>query len=55
MVLNYYMKNKEALEALRAPAFEEKIIDHVLSQAKITDKEVTVAELYDFSDKKKAA
>ena len=51
MVFNYYMKNKEALEALRAPAFEEKIVDYVLGQAKITDKEVTVAELYDFSEK----
>lgn len=50
MVFNYYMKNKEALEALRAPAFEEKIVDYVLGQAKITDKEVTVAELYDFSE-----
>lgn len=54
MVLNYYMKNKEALEALRAPAFEEKIIDHVLSLAKVENKEVSVAELYDFSDDKKA-
>lgn len=51
MVFNYYMKNKEALEALRAPAFEEKIVDYILGQAKITDKEVTVAELYDFSEK----
>jgi trigger factor len=50
MVFNYYMKNKEALEALRAPAFEEKIVDYILGQAKITDKEVTVAELYDFSE-----
>ena len=48
------MKNKEALEALRAPAFEEKIIDHVLSLAKVENKEVSVAELYDFSDDKKA-
>ena len=50
MVFNYYMKNKEALEALRAPAFEEKIVDYVLGKAKIEEKEVTVAELYDFSE-----
>lgn len=50
MVFNYYMKNKEALEALRAPAFEEKIVDYILGKAKIEEKEVTVAELYDFSE-----
>ena len=48
------MKNKEAMEALRAPAFEEKIIDYILSQVKLENKEVSVAELYDFSDKKAA-
>lgn len=49
-VFNYYMKNKNALESLRAPAFEEKIVDHILGLAKITEKEVSVAELYNFSD-----
>jgi len=49
-VFNYYMKNKNALESLRAPALEEKIVDHILGLAKITEKEVSVAELYNFSD-----
>lgn len=55
MVLNYYMKNKEAMEALRSPAYEEKIIDHVLSLVKLAETKVAVEELYDFSDEKKTA
>jgi trigger factor len=51
MVFDYYLKNKEAIEALKAPAYEEKIVDYVLEQAKLTDKEVSVEELYNFSDK----
>ena len=50
MVVDYYLKNKEAIEALRAPAYEEKIVDHILSLAKVTDTEVSVEELYDFTD-----
>ena len=50
MVFDYYLKNKEAIEALKAPAYEEKIVDYVLEQAKLTDKEVSVEELYNFSD-----
>ena len=50
MVFDYYVRNKEAVEALRAPAYEEKIVDHILSLAKVTDTEVSVEELYDFSD-----
>lgn len=57
MVFDYYLKNKEAIEALKAPAYEEKIVDYLLEQAKLTDKEVSVDELYNFSDteKKKSA
>ena len=50
MVFDYYVRNKEAVEALRAPAYEEKIVDHILSLAKVADAEVSVEELYDFSD-----
>ena len=46
LVLDYYLKNKNAVEALKAPIFEEKIIDHILSLAKLTDKKVSVEELY---------
>ncbi|MBP5399801.1 MAG: trigger factor [Alphaproteobacteria bacterium] len=45
-VLDYYLKNPKALEALRAPVMEEKLIDHVLSKVAISDKKVKVEELY---------
>ena len=45
-VLDFYLKNPKALEALRAPVMEEKLIDHVLSKVAISDKKVKVEELY---------
>lgn len=45
-VLDFYLKNPKALEALRAPVMEEKLIDHVLSKVSISDKKVKVEELY---------
>ncbi len=53
MVLDYYLKNKHAVENLKAPIFEEKIIDHIISQAKLNEKIVSVEELYKFDDEKK--
>lgn len=50
MVMDFYLKNKQAVEAIKAPAYEEKIVDFILSKAKLADKEVSVEELYDFSD-----
>jgi trigger factor len=44
-VYEYYEKNPAALIELRAPIFEEKVIDHILGQAKPTDKKVTAEEL----------
>lgn len=54
-VFDYYLKNKEAVESLKAPVFEEKIVDYVLSQAQLKDKVVTVEELYSFADDAKPA
>jgi len=45
MVFQYYRNNPEALDGLRAPLFEEKVVDFILELAKVTDKEVTPAEL----------
>ena len=50
MVMDFYLKNKQAVEAIKGPAYEEKIVDVVLSKAKLTDTKVSVEELYDFSD-----
>ncbi len=44
-VIDYYRKNPDALQALRAPIFEEKVIDYVLEFADVTDKTVTKEEL----------
>jgi trigger factor len=49
-VFDFYLKNKQAVEALKAPVFEEKIVDYIFEQATITEKTVTVEELYNFSE-----
>lgn len=53
-VFDYYLKNKEAVEALKAPVFEEKIVDYILGQTKLNEKVVPVEELYSFDEKKPA-
>lgn len=54
-VFDFYLKNKQAIESLKAPVFEEKIIDHILDQAKVTTKIVSIEELYNFDEGKKPA
>ena len=54
-VFDYYLKNKNAVEALKAPVFEEKIVEHVLSQVSLKEKTVTAEELYSFKKDKKPA
>lgn len=44
-VLDYFRKNPQTIENLRAPIFEEKVVDFVLELAKVTDHEVAPAEL----------
>lgn len=44
-VYEFYEKNPAALIELRAPIFEEKVIDHILGQTKPTEKKVTAEEL----------
>lgn len=41
MVFDYYRKNPQALAEVRAPLFEEKVVDLVLAGCRITDKSVT--------------
>ena len=50
-VFDYYSKNRNALESLRAPQFEDKVVDFIIELAKVTEKEVTPEELTaDFDD-----
>ena len=44
-VYDYYRKNPQALAGLRAPVFENKVVDYVASIAKQTEKTMTRAEL----------
>jgi len=44
-VLEFYGKNEQLKEQLRAPIFEEKTVDFILELAKVTDKSVTPEEL----------
>lgn len=53
-VFDYYLKNKQAIESLKAPVFEEKIVDHILSLAKVNDKIISIEELYNFDEDNKS-
>lgn len=45
-VWDYYRKNPDAMASVRAPLFEEKVIDFLLGEANVTEKKVTKDELY---------
>lgn len=50
-VFDYYAKNRQALESLRAPLFEDKVVDFILELAEISDKSVTPeALMVDFDE-----
>ncbi len=42
----YYQKNPQALAAIRAPLFEEKVIDYILELVKIEERKVSREELF---------
>jgi trigger factor len=44
-VFEFYRNNANALTTLRAPLFEEKVIDHLLTQISVTDQKVSKEEL----------
>ena len=44
-VFDFYKSNPTALANLRAPLFEEKVVDHLLGQVSVTDKKVSKEEL----------
>ncbi len=45
VVFDYYSKNPQVLESLKAPVFEDKVIDSILEDAKVTEKTVSVDDL----------
>nr|WP_321444414.1 trigger factor [uncultured Cohaesibacter sp.] len=44
-VFEYYTQNADALASIRAPIFEEKVVDYLLELVKVEDKTVTKEEL----------
>jgi trigger factor len=44
-VFDYYSKNQQALESLRAPLFEDKTVDYIFELATITEKDVSAEDL----------
>ena len=49
-IWDYYRSNQEALASVRAPLFEAKVVEHIVSQSKVTDKEVSKEELMKQAD-----
>ena len=45
-IWDYYRKNADAVAGLRAPIFEDKVIDFILELAKVTEKKVSRDQLY---------
>ena len=49
-VYDFYRNTPEALAEIRAPLYEDKVVDYILELAKVTDKPVSVEELYADAD-----
>jgi trigger factor len=49
-VWEYYRKNPSALAGIRAPLFEEKVVDHIIALVKLTDRKVSKDELLMVND-----
>jgi trigger factor len=53
-IIEYYRSQPEALAQLRAPLFEDKVVDFILEMANVTEKSVTPDELMRDDDETKA-
>lgn len=49
-VLTFYQQNPQALAELRAPLFEEKVVDFILELAEVSEKKVSIEELTKFDE-----
>ncbi len=54
-VFDYFQKNPQALEGLRAPLFEDKVVDFILELAQVEEKTVSAEELAKDDDEEEAA
>lgn len=44
-MFQYFMKNQDAINQLRAPIYEDKVVDYILEVAKVEEQLVSVEEL----------
>jgi trigger factor len=54
-VWDYYRSNANALAQLRAPIYEDKVVDFILELASVTEKKVSREDLFKEDDEKSAA
>ncbi|MBF9232499.1 trigger factor [Microvirga alba] len=54
-VWDFYRKNPQALAEIRAPLFEEKVVDQILSQVKVVDETVSKDALFGDDDGEEAS
>ena len=54
-VWDFYRQNAQALAQLRAPIFEDKVVDFILELANVTEKKVSREDLYKDDDAEKPA
>jgi trigger factor len=54
-VWDYYRNNANALAQLRAPIYEDKVVDYILELANVTEKKVSREDLYKNEDADKTA
>jgi trigger factor len=54
-VWDYYRNNTNALAQLRAPIYEDKVVDFILELANVTEKKVTREDLYKDDEAEKSA
>ncbi|MBN9009986.1 MAG: trigger factor, partial [Rhizobiales bacterium] len=53
-LIDYYRQNPNALASIRAPIFEEKVVDYLLELVKVTDKPVSREDLMREDEDEKA-
>jgi len=54
-IWDYYRNNANALAQIRAPIYEDKVVDFILELANVTEKKVSREELYKDDEEKSAA
>ena len=49
-IIELYQKNPNAIEQLKGPILEDKVVDIILSKAKITDKKTSIGDLVKYHE-----